>query len=624
MKLWLAYFMCVGAINMKAQQASDTLWVKEVVKVEKLSTDKQMQSGFTDIKYQQGKELSEVLGEFSSVYVKSYGSGQLASLAVQGTSATQSVIQWNGIQLNSPALGQTDLSLFVVGMQDEIRLMKTGFEGTIGGTLQLVDHTAIDSGVAADVTLRGGSFNTFQFLGSLKYGKEKVSGATRFSYLRSDNNFLFRNTFKEGQPLERQTNAKVRLLSFMQQLNVKLNSSNELNFYGWLNEAQREIPPIIGNSDGHEKQGDYSLRVMANWKGTFRQLHTHLTSAYLQDYIRYQNPETDLDETTLTTAVRNKFQFTYVFPFSWSLNGAVNYDYEQANVEEYQKLQHRHTVGFKLYTDYYHSSGTKFHAGFREDLVGKQLSAFAPELEISYAKRWQQTHEFGAGLKVSRNFRFPTFNDLYWTPGGNPNLKQEKSWNGELDFRYSCKKYFSLSVSNFYVYVQDWIQWIPDGSLWSPVNFRRVFSRGVEINLKSSTTDNPSPDKLMANFFVSYTYTKATNLDASFKFDQSAGKQLIYVPEHSLTGGVELRYKRFYLSSINNIVSRLFTSTDNSQFLKGYYLSHLEAGKDFLIGRNEIGLSFRVKNIGNSHYQSVAQRPMPGRSFEGVLRFNIK
>lgn len=622
MKLWLAYVMCVGATTLKAQSISDTLWMNEVVKVEKLSTDKQMQSGFTDIKYQQGKVLSEVLEEFSSVYVKSYGSGQLASLAVRGTSATQSEIQWNGIKLNSPALGQTDLSLFAVGMQDELRLIKTGYEGTIGGTLQLID-AAIDSGLAADVTLRGGSFKTFEFLGSLKYGKSKISGATRFSYLRAANDFLFRNTFKEGLPLERQTNAQVRLLSFMQQWNVKLNAANELSFYGWLNQAEREIPPIIGNADGHEHQEDYSLRLMANWKGDFKHLHTHFTSAYLRDRIRYQNPEALLDETTRTAAVRNAFHLTYALPFNLSINGTVNYDYEQAKVVAYQQLQHRHTVGLKLYADYYHPTGLKFHAGFREDLVGKQLSAFAPDLGVSFTKQWQQQQELAAGFKASRNFRFPTLNDLYWIPGGNPNLKQEKSWNGELDFRYSYQNYFSVSVSNFYVYVQDWIQWIPNGGMWQPVNFRRVFSRGVEVNLKACTSDRHSPDRFMADFFASYTYAKATNLDAASKYDLSAGKQLIYVPEHSLTGGVALRYKRFYLRSINNMVSKLYTATDNSQFLKGYFIASLEIGKDIAIHRSEIGFSFRVKNIGNAYYQSVVQRPMPGRSFEGVIRFKM-
>jgi iron complex outermembrane receptor protein len=601
----------------------DTVALEEVIKLEKVSRD-DINTPLTEIKYQQGKKLSDVLGEFSSVYVKNYGNGQLASLAVRGTSAAQTEVQWNGIKLNSPVLGQVDLSLFAVGLQDELSLARTGYKGTIGGTLLLQNQWKKEEGLSADVAFRAGSFKTYEALGSLNYRKGKVGGSTRVSYLSCANNFCFKNTFREGHPLQQQQNAQVRLLSFLQQLQVNVNANNTLGFYLWLNEAQRQIPPIMSKVNGREKQYDYSLRTMAEWKGNFKQLRVAFTSAYLADKLRYMNPDALLDETTLTTAVRNNFKAAYTFTVPVVVSAEMNYDYEQAEVKSYYQLRTRHIAGARLYADYYHTSGLKVHAGFREDVVDAQFSPFAPEVALSYLKKIKEKHSISAGVIASRNFRFPTLNDLYWVPGGNPHLKQEKSWNADVNVRYAFSKFFDVSVSNFYIYVDNWIQWVPNGSNWSATNFKRVFSRGVEAAVHVASSETNSPDKFIVHLNASYTFTKTTNLDAASAFDQSKGRQLIYVPLHSLTAALQLQYKRFYWRAVSNVVSRLYTSTDNTQWLKGFSLFDLETGKDFVMAGNEIGLSFRVNNVANAAYQSVAQRPMPGRSFEGTIRFKLQ
>jgi iron complex outermembrane receptor protein len=211
---------------------------------------------------------------------------------------------------------------------------------------------------------------------------------------------------------------------------------------------------------------------------------------------------------------------------------------------------------------------------------------------------------------------------LYWYPNGNINLKSERAWNGELSFKYSFQEYFDLSLNGFCLYVEDWIQWIPKENIWMPVNYKRVLSRGFEANLHA-TNDERNFRKVAVHFNASYTFTKTTNLDAANEFDQSKGMQLIYVPLHRVVLGIQLQYRNFYLRSVNSLVSRVFTSADNVQFLPEYFLTNLEVGKEFIIGKCEIGISFRVNNLANTHYQNVAQHAMPGRNFEGTVRFKI-
>lgn len=624
MKLLRLILMISVFGDVYASGSADTLELMDVVKVERSGNNPNVfESPFADLKYRKGQRVSQALSEYSSVFIKQYGAGQLASLAIRGTSAAQTDIQWNGIRLNSPALGQTDLSLFQTGVQDELQLVRTGYRGAIGGTLMMNNRLRIDSGFSVNTLFRVGSFHTYECMSDAQYAKGKVSGATRVVYLNAANNFTYRNFFEEDHPYRRQQNAAVSQFSVLQQLGFRINKNHSVNVYGWVSGSSRELPPVMSKTEGREEQRDESLRLMADWQGKVRNLRMKFTTSYLRDKIRYINPDALLDDTTNTQAYRNLFSATYFFSFPLSLHTELNYDYENASVRAYGERKHRHIAGLKVYADYYLLKHFRLHGGFREDLVDNNFSAFSPQLAFSFTKQFKERHRFSAGGLASRNFRFPTLNDLYWIPGGNPDLKQERSWNGDIQVKYAYQTFFDISFSNFYIYANDWIQWTPDGNIWMAANLRRVFSRGVESNLHLTNSTGDNPRRFVVHFNCSYSYTRTTNLDTQSEFDMSQGKQLIYVPLHQIVAGMQFQYRRFYLRSVNRFTDRVFTSTDNSQSLTGYFIADAELGKDFMLPHLELGLSFRMNNIGNASYQVVAQRPMPGRNYEATLRFKF-
>lgn len=622
MKYALTYLFLLAAAALAAQVGTDTVMLQSVEKVEAIVTRDQTNSTLTDLKYLQSKRVSEALSELSSVYIKNYGNGQLASIAIRGTTASQTEVQWNGIRMNAPTLGQVDLSLFTLGTQDELNISLTGGKGVIGGVLQMNNRARYNNGIALEGSVRFGSFKTLQVYTGMHYGMKRISGSTRFNYLTAANNFKYRNDFKQGRPYQTQHNAGVALFSFLQQLNIMLNSVNELHFYLWLSEADRQIPPIASKPDSKENQQDEAIRVMAQWQRKRRSLELAFTTAYFAEKLRYVNAEANLNSLTRTRVARNVFSADYLLAKQGiALKGEINYDYEFADNAAYGINKYRHLAGLKLYVDYY-VKGFKLHGGFRQDTWNRQFSPFAPELSLSYNKVFKQKHSISAKLSASRNFRFPTFNDLYWVPGGNPDLKTEKSWNGNLHLLYTVLQRLTFSANGFCIYADDWIQWIPQGSNWSAVNYKRVLSRGFEAAVNVTNTI-AGEKKFKVDFKASYSFTKTTNLDGASQYDQSKGKQLIYVPLHSVVAGLQLQYRRFYIRSTNNYVSTLYTSTDNSQSLKGFFIANVEVGKDFVFGTNEVGMAFRVNNIGNADYQSVAQRPMPGRAYEGIIRFKF-
>jgi iron complex outermembrane receptor protein len=149
--------------------------------------------------------------------------------------------------------------------------------------------------------------------------------------------------------------------------------------------------------------------------------------------------------------------------------------------------------------------------------------------------------------------------------------------------------WLKVMADGFYNYVTDWILWHPTQTgLWVPDNVKRVLSRGVTINTRLQSRADMKSKYFIASGYISYSYTNTISLDAVAVNDNSKGKQLIYVPLHNFTAGIRLQYYRFYISCMHSHTGERYTATDDSQSLKAYSLTHLEAGKDFYFGGQQI------------------------------------
>ena len=72
-------------------------------------------------------------------------------------------------------------------------------------------------------------------------------------------------------------------------------------------------------------------------------------------------------------------------------------------------------------------------------------------------------HWYKIGVNTSRNFRIPTYNDLYWVGLGNPDLEPEISKQASLNHFLKFKKQ-CFQVAGFYIDTQDMIKWVPDSN----------------------------------------------------------------------------------------------------------------------------------------------------------------
>ncbi|MCK4749517.1 MAG: TonB-dependent receptor, partial [Bacteroidales bacterium] len=229
---------------------------------------------------------------------------------------------------------------------------------------------------------------------------------------------------------------------------------------------------------------------------------------------------------------------------------------------------------------------------------------------------------------LSRNYNLPSLNDLYWIPGGNPDLRPENSINGDLSLEFSRagkQLVYHGSINGFATRVEDWILWKPGPyGHWEAENLALVFSRGMDLQLGS--------DMAMGNWLLTlkanYAYTRSTNEGIVRSTDLSRGKQLIYIPVHSSNAFLNLARSGYFLNWSISYTGRRYTQPSNEENgylddLDPYTLQDLHLGKTWSIGQSNAALRFTVYNIFNISYQAVRSRPMPMRNYSLTLSLEI-
>ena len=80
--------------------------------------------------------MADVLAQNTSIFIKSYGRGTLATASFRGTAPSHTQVQWNGMAVNSPMLGMVDFSLIPSYFIDNATVYHgAGSVGVTGGGL---------------------------------------------------------------------------------------------------------------------------------------------------------------------------------------------------------------------------------------------------------------------------------------------------------------------------------------------------------------------------------------------------------------------------------------------------------------------------------------------------------
>ncbi len=262
----------------------------------------------------------------------------------------------------------------------------------------------------------------------------------------------------------------------------------------------------------------------------------------------------------------------------------------------------------------------------RQEWIDGKAIPFIPFLGMDY--RVLKGENLILKASVARNYHMPTLNDLYWQPNGNPDLLPEEGFTMEAGLEYGKsfgKQDLKTGLTWYRSNIQNWIMWIPSARMdMEPINIKEVLATGLEYDLGF----RGEVRKFTYGITGTYAYTRSVNHgDPLVWGDESYGKQLVYIPLHSGNMMLNLGYRNYFITYQYNAYSERYTTSSNDlsrrDWLYPYIMNDLSAGADFRIKKVRLSAEFKIYNLFNESYHSVLYRPMPGRNYMVVLRFNI-
>lgn len=561
------------------------------------------------------ENLAEMLSKKSGVYIKSYGLGSLATSAVRGSSAGQTAVVWNGFPLQSPMVGQLDFSLLPVVFTDEISLQYGGNSaawgsGAIGGAVILDNITQFYNGLSAKVNIASGSFGWQNYSAAFRYGNGKLAGSTRLFFEKAENDFSFK--IHPDLPEKKQEHATLQQQGILQEIFWNLKPGQELGLRVWLQSTGREIPPTLVQTRSAATQADEFLRTSLHWKRTGKNLVLQARTAFFAEKTDYRDELIGLESLSKFHSWMGEAEASWLWGQQFRLQSALLQAFTRADAPEYENPpEQSRTALFAAFRR--EGSRWRIQLDGRIEAVDGSLSPITPGLGLEGDVR----RFLKLKAKIARNYRLPTFNDLYWEPGGNSGLLPESGWSEDLGWIFHGKSGrwdWEFTVTGFNRRIRNWILWArrEGQSFFSPQNIAEVWSRGVEnrFNLHLKLP--------FAELAVSggYDFTRSTNEKAIKSPKIEAGAQLFYVPRHQVFGEVSIRKNGFQA-----VVFHRFTGavTGLNEAVPYFSISSFRAQYAHFRGRWSGTLFLHIENLWNADYKVIERRPMPGRYFRAGI-----
>ncbi len=547
--------------------------------------------------------LTSLLRYNSVIFFKENGLGMVSSPSFRGTTAQQTAVIWNGININSQLNGQTDFNVLNARDFNAVTVRAGGGSviygsSAIGGGIHLNNDLAFTNHFKNEVRADYGSFNTFGANYKLDAATNVFSTNISISHNSSDNDYEYPNSEIKND------NGQFYNTSYNASFGYKLNDKNTLRLYSYAFDGERHFSRTL-TAPSRSKYRDTNTRNMLEWVGQHNRFTSKLKAAYLtEDYKYFENTANDTYTFGKVRSYIARYDAAYKLTEDILLNAIA--DYTQNNGEGSDIVKQERRIGSgSLLIKHTVTTNFSYEAGIRKEIT----NVYQSPLLFSAGAKYAVSPFYTVKVNASRNFRIPTFNDLYWQGSGNPNLNPESSYQAELGNELKYKNAV-LTLTGYYIKLRDMLRWVPTGSLWQPENVGKVNTYGAEALFNWNKTIGSS------HFAVNATYAYTVSQE------DGNSNQLIYVPFHKATAGLAYSYKKLSVYYNHLFNGKVFYTSDNQSEIDPYNVSNLGAEYAFHFIKG-LTLGAQVRNLFNEEYQNVSMRPLPGRNYNMYLNFKF-
>lgn len=528
--------------------------------------------------------------------VQNGGPGTNATLLMRGGGSNQVLVLVNGIKLNSPSTGTTDLSGLLTTDVERIEIIK-GPQSTLYGSEAMAGVVNIITKKGAGklkavLSAEGGSFSTVKTAGTVSGSTDRLNYRLSATWLDTDGIPIAR----DGKVPNGYTNKSV---SARLGANPTDNSSVELNLRYRKDKTQLDNYEFgVGPVDTlNYVQNQENYLVAATGKiFPWKNYEQSLSLSFLRDDLKSTDPVTAYNNFRLKTATELlDWQHTLELQ-PLTVTGGFAYRYDSANNEGSFDESTDNKAGYLNAKLALLDDALILNAGVRYDVHSTFGDAVTYRTGLLY-------HLKPLGMRFKANlgsgFRAPSLNELYYPYYGNPGLTAEKSTGYDVSLEkdlfnkrlvlgatWFSQRYRNLIQTNFATYNAD--------------NIGNAQTDGVELNVAAQPLDN-----LRVN--AAYTWLEAVNKDT--------GAFLPLRPRNKVTASLDYTIAKLTVLCEYQYVSKRYDSSLNRD-LSPYSIVNLKGS--YAVHKN-LAVFVRIDNLLDESYEEVAGFGTPGISaFGGV------
>ena len=575
-----------------------------------------------------GNRLADILKSSSSVFIKSYGlSPSLQTISLNGLGAEHTLIILDNVRLNSFQNSLVDLSLISKDNIERIEIINNGVSSiygsdALGGVVNIIlkkrENLIEENILKLNASISLGSFNTKEYSFGLYQQFKKFS--SRIFYSKETSNGDYDYYFKNGsiKTLKSRQNSSYSIYDYGLSAQYIIDKNNILKILSTYSDQDKHIPGIeTGTTPPPTKQYD------KNWNNILTIENILWEDFYLNTNFNFQNNFMNYSIQPILNSSYNNFVYSTSSELKIKKNNygfTTGYNFYHALLKSKELINgvKRNQHAIFVSSVFNLSNWLKLFPSSRYDFISDiNEGTYTYKLGINF-KPFKQDN-FSIKTNFGKNFRAPSFNDLYWKNSGNENLKPEKSFNTEMGFYYSFYEFFKTQIDFSYTFISaiNKIVWIPQPSgLWSPQNIAESISKNLSFNIKLSKT---ILNDLEFNFDAGLQIVNSKKTSENYKNDPTKNKYIPFIPLKSTNINFGVQQKIFEINIFYSLIGKRYSDFVNTKTMKSFDLIDANISYKLLLFNVNIKLRFEVNNMFNKDYEIISGYPMPLRYFNLTL-----
>ena len=606
--------------------------------------------------------VADAIRYFSGVQIKDYGGiGGIKTINVRSMGSQHTAVYYNGVQLGNAQNGQVDLGRFSLDNLEEIQLcngqksdiFQSAREFGAAGNVYLTTRKPYfknNERVHVRAQMRFGSFA----LANPNVGVDvKLTDALSLTfdaeYVYSDGKypFRYRRVFPNGETAYDTTairqNGDVNAVRTELGLHHYYRTTGFWRVHAYNYWSERGVPGAIVNNvwRNGERLWDRNTFVQGQWQDEWwNRWSTRVLFKYANDYTQYKNYDERLLPSNnrylqqeVYTSFANKVQ---VFNW-WDVSLAYDYQFNSLNREnlllvDSKEYFYRHSHWLSAATAFNVKEYLRMQASVlmtavsQQPITNSQKPRFTPG--IFFSLRPYPAIDLSINAFYKQSYRYPTFNDLYYTDLGNANLRPElaRQHSVEIAYRKATQKYeLNFGASYYYNRVTDKIIAYPKGQQfrWTMLNLGMVKINGVDAKADMSFY---LPLRFVLRGRLNYTYQTA--IDVTNPNDTYYGHQIPYIPWHSGSFVLSLDWQskrgdHYGLNYSFIYVGERYSQQENIiyNYVQPWYTHDLSVYGEWPIQRYSLKANIEINNLLGQDYEVIQNYPMPKQNVRCTLAF---